>query len=286
MKIKLTERQYLKVITENQNPKVDRLLQKFFDSTNSKIVDEKIFLYFDAYSFDEKMLEVSDRLYDWFKYDILPLWDKMLYNTKERYKNKFNRIFDVIITKESKKILNNNKNVLEQIKGLTQLEISFRKRYYYENKILKELIDGLLFDAIEYLFKNYEPKEAIKQSSILSDKLGKSRRENIEPLVKDFAKKNELTIIPKHKGFTFQKDEDSMVRDLISYMKDIPEIPKKTKRGFLNYIGSRYGAGQYSTFWSAVNQSGIIQKVGGGNNVAYELGSNYKSYEEGNVVAF
>lgn len=285
MKIKLTERQYLKVITENQNPKVDRLLQKFFDSTNSKSVDEKIFLYFDAYSFDEKMLEVSDRLYDWFKYDILPLWDKMLYNTKERYKNKFNRIFDVIITKESKKILNNNKNVLEQIKGLIQLEISFRKRYY-ENKILKELIDGLLFDAIEYLFKNYEPKEAIKQSSILSDKLGKSRRENIAPLVKDFAKKNELTIIPKHKGITFQKDEDSMVRDLISYMKDIPEIPKKTKRGFLNYIGSRYGAGQYSTFWSAVNQSGIIQKVGGGNNVAYELGPNYKSYEEGNVVAF
>jgi len=148
------------------------------------------------------------------------------------------------------------------------------------------LVKNVLFDSIQYLFKNYEPKEAIRQSSILSDQLGRKRMENIVPLVKDFAEKNGLTIIPKHKGFTFQKDEGSMVRSLINYMKDIPELPKKTKRGFLDYIGSHYTGGQYSTFWSAVNKAGIIQKVGGGNNVTYELGPNYKAYEEGNVVAF
>jgi len=284
MKIKLTESQYLKVITENQNPNVDRLLQKFFDDTSNKGVDDKIMYYFDIYGFDGKMMEISDRLYDWFKYGILPEWDKILWDTKDKYRNKLNSLFDVVATKESKKILNSNKNDLEKIKGLINLDYTLP--YYYESKILKELIDGLLFDSIQYLFKNYEPKEAIKQSSILSDQLGRKRMENIVPLVKDFAERNGLTIIPKHKGFTFQKDEGSMVRDLINYMKDIPELPKKTKRGFLDYIGSHYGAGQYSTFWSAVNKAGIIQKVGGGNNVTYELGPNYKAYEEGNVVAF
>ena len=284
MKIKLTESQYLKLITENQNPNVDRLLQKFFDDTSNKGVDDKIMYYFDIYEFDDKMMEVSDRLYEWFKYGILPKWDKIVWSTKDKYRNKLNSLFDVVSTKESKKILNSNKNDLEKIKGLISFE--FTLPYYYESKILKELIDGLLFDSIQYLFKNYEPKEAIRQSSILADHLGYKRMENIVPLVKDFAEKNGLTIIPKHKGITFQKGEDSMVRDLINYMKDIPEIPKKTKRGFLDYIGSHYSGGQHSTFWSAVNQAGIIQKVGGGNNVTYELGPNYKAYEEGNVIAF
>ena len=284
MKIKLTESQYLKVITENQNPNVDRLLQKFFDDTSNKGVDDKIMYYFDVYGFDDRVMEVSDRLYDWFKYGILPEWDKILWDTKDKYRNKLNSLFDVVSTKESKKILNSNKNDLEKIKGLINLDYTLP--YYYESKILKELIDGLLFDSIQYLFKNYEPKEAIRQSSILADHLGYKRMENIVPLVKDFAERNGLTIIPKHKGFTFQKDEGSMVRSLINYMKDIPELPKKTKRGFLDYIGSRYGAAQYSNFWSAVNKAGIIQKVGGGNNVTYELGPNYKAYEEGNVVAF
>ena len=106
------------------------------------------------------------------------------------------------------------------------------------------------------------------------------------PLVKDFASKNGITLIPKHKGFTFQKGDESRIRDLIKYIKDVPILPKKTKRGFLNYIGQTESGGQLSTFWSAANQSGIIQQVGGGNKVTYELGPNYKDWEEGKVVAF
>jgi hypothetical protein len=284
MKIKLTERQYLKVITENQIPNVDRLLQKFFDDTRSLDGDEKLYYFFDIYDFNEKMMGVSDRLYDWFKYSLLSDIKRINRNTLSKYQNKINNLLELLSTKESKKIIDSNKNDLEKIKELNILDSIIPR--YYKSKILKELIDGLLFDSIQYLFNNYEPKEAIRQSSILSDQLGINRMENIEPLVKDFAEKNGLTIIPKHKGFTFQKDEGSMVRDLINYMKDIPEIPKKTKRGFLDFIGSHYTGGQYSDFWSAVNKSGIIQKVGGGNNVTYELGPNYKAYEEGNVVAF
>ena len=284
MKIKLTESQYLKVITENQNPNVDRLLQKFFDDIRLLDDEEKLYYFFDVYGFDDRMMEVSDRLYDWFRYSLLSGIKIINYRTLSKYQNKINNLLEVITTKESKKIIDSNINDLKKIKELIKLESIIPR--YYKSKILKELIDGLLFDSIQYLFKNYEPKEAIKQSSILSDQLGRKRMENIVPLVKDFAEKNGLTIIPKHKGLTFQKDEGSMVRDLINYMKDIPELPKKTKRGFLDYIGSHYGAGQYSTFWSAVNKAGIIQKVGGGNNVTYELGPNYKAYEEGNVVAF
>ena len=284
MKIKLTESQYLKVITENQNPNVDRLLQKFFDDIRPLDDDEKLYYFFDVYGFDDRMMEVSDRLYDWFRYSLLRSIKKINYSTLSKYRNKINNLLEFLSTKESKKIIDSNINDLKKIKELIKLESIMP--IVYESKILKELIDGLLFDSIQYLFKNYEPKEAIRQSSILSDQLGRKRMENIVPLVKDFAEKNGLTIIPKHKGITFQKGEDSMVRDLINYMKDIPELPKKTKRGFLDYIGSRYGAAQYSTFWSAVNKAGIIQKVGGGNNVTYELGPNYKAYEEGNVVAF
>jgi hypothetical protein len=284
MKIRLTERQYLKVITENKNPKVDRFLQKFFDDIRYLDVDEKLYYFFDVYDFDEKMMGVSNRLYEWFKYSLLSDIKIIDIATLSKYQNKINNLLELLTTKETKKIIDSNKNDLEKIKELSKLE-SIMPRYY-ESKILKELIDGLLFDSIQYLFKNYEPKEAIKQSSILSDQLGRWRMENIVPLVKDLAERNGLTIIPKHKGITFQKDEGSMVRDLINYMKDIPEIPKKTKRGFLDYIGSRYTGGQHSTFWSAVNKAGIIQKVGGSNNVTYELGPNYKAYEEGNVVAF
>lgn len=284
MKIKLTESQYLKVITENQNPNVDRLLQKFFDDIRPLDDDEKLYYFFDVYGFDDRMMEVSDRLYDWFRYSLLRSIKKINYSTLSKYRNKINNLLEFLSTKESKKIIDSNINDLKKIKELIKLESIMP--IVYESKILKELIDGLLFDSIQYLFKNYEPKEAIRQSSILSDQLGRKRMENIVPLVKDFAEKNGLTIIPKHNGITFQKGEDSMVRDLINYMKDIPELPKKTKRGFLDYIGSRYGAAQYSTFWSAVNKAGIIQKVGGGNNVTYELGPNYKAYEEGNVVAF
>ena len=86
-------------------------------------------------------------------------------------------------------------------------------------------------------------------------------------------------------GYSFNRKDDSMIRDLINYMKDISDI-KKTKRGFLDYIGSHYSGGQYSDFWSAANKSGIIEKVGGGSNVTYKLGPNYEAWEEGRVVAF
>ncbi len=128
----------------------------------------------------------------------------------------------------------------------------------------------------------YKPIEAIKRLSILNRK---SHNPKVEDTAKEIANKNGITLISKHMNYTFNRKDDSMVRDLINYMKDISNI-KKTKRGFLDYIGSHYSGGQYSHFWSAANNAGIIEKVGGGNNVTYKLGSNYENWENNKVVAF
>ena len=109
-------------------------------------------------------------------------------------------------------------------------------------------------------------------------------RENLTRTVKDFAEKNGIVLFEKMRGgYTFKRKDDTMIRDLVNYMND---TPKKTKRGFLNYIGSQYSPGQFSQFWSAANVAGIIQKIGGGSNVTYKLGPNYNAFEEGNLVAF
>ena len=200
-----------------------------------------------------------------------------------KYGSKIEEIFDLISERESKKILNSNNTPLEKIKHLIRLEKTFP--WKYENFIIKDSVSLILYDVVEYLFKNKTPIEAITQLSLIKDKIGR-RIESIIPIVNDFASKNGITLIPKHKGITFQKGDESRIRDLINYIKDVTISPKKTKRGFLNHIGQTEGGGQLSTFWSAANQSGIIQKVGGGNNITYELGPNYKDWEEGNVVAF
>lgn len=286
MKVKLTESQYLKMIVENVNPNEERILNHFFDRVSRLNPKEAMDVYFDEYGFDDRIMRHSKRLYDWFKYGII----HRLGLSSGRYQiigfnKKILSLFDIWVEDAIDNILNSNVNEYQKVNSLSTIENILP--FSYNDRKLSEVIDGLLFDAVEHLFQNNEPKEAIKKSSILKDKIGYWRFKSFTPIVKDFAEKSGLTIIPKHKGYTFERGEETMIRDLIKYMKDIPELPKKTKRGFLNYIGSRsQGRGQYSTFWSAVNKAGIIQKMGGGNNVSYELGPNYKSWEEGNVVAF
>jgi hypothetical protein len=281
MKVLINHKQHLLLIEENQ--RWDKFIQYFTTSTVNKNVDEWLNDFFNTFSLNRETLLNSETLYNIF----LNFFRKNVdyySNNLMKYGNKIEEVFDLISEKETNKILNSKNTPLEKIKQLLFLERKFPWRY--ENVILGETIDGLLYDVVEYLFKNYNPTDAIKQLSIIKDKMGENRIKNIVPLVKDFAEKNGLTIIPKHKGFTFQKGDESRIRDLINYIKDKPELPKKTKRGFLNYIGQTDSGGQLSTFWSAANQSGIIQKVGGGNNISYELGPNYKDWEEGRVVAF
>ena len=280
MKVIINNRQHLLLVENNQ--KWDKFIQYFNNNTMNKNTKEWLNDFFNTFNLNKETLLNSESLYniflDFFRKNV----DYYSNNLME-YGEKITEIFDLISEKESKRILSSKGNPLEKIKQLIILEYKFP--WKYENVILTEVVDGLLYDAVEYSFKNYTPVDAITQLSIIKDKIG-NRAEGMIPLVKDFASKNGITLIPKHKGFTFQKGDESRIRDLINYIKDVPILPKKTKRGFLNYINQTESGGQLSTFWSAANQSGIIQKVGGGNNVTYELGPNYKDWEEGKVVAF
>jgi hypothetical protein len=280
MKVIINNRQHLLLVEDNQ--KWDKFIQYFKNNAMNKNTKEWLDDFFNTFNLNKETLLNNESLYniflDFFRKNV----DYYSNNLME-YGAKITEIFDLISEKESKRILSSKGNPLEKIKQLIILENKFP--WKYENVILTEVVDGLLYDAVEYSFKNYTPVDAITQLSIIKDKIG-NRAEGMIPLVKDFASKNGITLIPKHKGFTFQKGDESRIRDLIKYIKDVPILPKKTKRGFLNYIGQTESGGQLSTFWSAANQSGIIQQVGGGNKVTYELGPNYKDWEEGRVVAF
>lgn len=285
MKIKLTESQYKKLILENE--RFDRLVDLFIDDVRGKDLIGWISTFLEQYNFNVSDIKRNDKLYNLFRNKLYNLKKRGGYSARDfgKYYIQIQGLFDYVMEKETKAILDVVKNPELKLKMLMDLEDIFP--WVYEKDLLLEVIDGLLYDSIKHMFDNYPPKEAVKKASILKSRLGGYRVKNMIPIVKDFAEKNGLTIIPKHKGYTFERGEETMIRDLIKYMKDIPELPKKTKRGFLNYIGSRrQGPGQYSTFWSGVNRAGIIQKIGGGNNVTYELGPNYKAWEEGNTVAF
>lgn len=280
MKVIINNRQHLLLVEDNQ--KWNKFIQYFKNNVMNKNTKEWLDDFFNTFNLNKETLLNNESLYniflDFFRKNV----DYYSNNLME-YGAKITEIFDLISEKESKRILSSKGNPLEKIKQLIILENKFP--WKYENVILTEVVDGLLYDAVEFSFKNYPPVDAITQLSIIKDKIG-NRSEGMIPLVKDFASKNGITLIPKHKGFTFQKGDESRIRDLIKYIKDVPILPKKTKRGFLNYIGQTESGGQLSTFWSAANQSGIIQQVGGGNKVTYELGPNYKDWEEGKVVAF
>jgi hypothetical protein len=268
-------------LVEN-NQRWDRFIQYFKDNTNNKNIEEWLNNFFSTFGLDKEILLNNETFYNIFLDFFRKNFDYYS-NSSMKYGGKIEEIFDLISERESKKILNSNNNPLEKIKQLIRLEKTFP--WKYENVILNDAVGVILYDVVEYLFNNKTPIEAITQLSIIKDKIG-GRIESIVPIVKDFANKNGITLIPKHKGITFQKGDESRIRDLINYIKDVSISPKKTKRGFLNHIGQTESGGQLSTFWSAANQSGIIQKVGGGNNITYELGPNFKDWEQGKVVAF
>jgi hypothetical protein len=280
MKVIINNRQHLLLVEDNQ--RWDRFIQYFKDNTNNKNIEEWLNNFFSTFGLDKEILLNNETFYNIFLDFFRKNFDYYS-NSSMKYGSKIEEIFDLISERESKKILNSNNNPLEKIKQLIRLEKTFP--WKYENDILKDAVGVILYDVVEYLFKNKTPIVAITQLSIIKDKIGR-RIESILPIITDFAIENGITLIPKHKGITFQKGDESRIRDLINYIKDVSISPKKTKRGFLNHIGQTEGGGQLSTFWSAANQSGIIQKIGGGNNITYELGPNYKEWEEGKVVAF
>ena len=289
MKIKLTESQLSRIVEDNLHPKEERFLDKFFDRVENLYTKDALQVYFREFGFDERMFKHSKRIRDWFENIILPgLRGGWIDNVDKRLES----ILETFIEEEIEEIVGSDKNPLEKYSSLNKLRKTLEDRFGVrgvESKILNEIMGGMVDDVVSYLFDNYEPREAIRIASNIKKSMNYNDVENLTRTVKDFAEKNGITLFKKkmvgrsRSGYSFNKRDNSMIRDLINYMLD---TPKKTKRGFLNYIGSQGGSGQFSQFWSAANAAGIIEKVGGGSNVTYKLGPNYKAFEEGNLVAF
>ena len=284
MKIKLTESQLSRIVEDNLQPKEERFLNKFFDRVEDLSPKDALQVYFREFGFDVRMFKHSKRIRDWFKNIILPgLRGGWIDNVDKRLES----ILETFIEEEIEEIVGSDKNPLEKYNSLNKLRKSLEDRFGVrgvKSKILNEIMGGMVDDVVSYLFDNYEPIEAIRIASNIKKSMNYNDIENLTRTVKDFAEKNGITLFDKMRGgYTFKRRDDTMIRDLVNYMND---TPKKTKRGFLNYIDSQDAPGQFSQFWSAANAAGIIEKVGGGSNVTYKLGPTYKAFEEGNLVAF
>lgn len=288
MKIKLTESQLSRIVEDNLHPKEERFLNKFFDRVEGLTPITALKVYFSEYGFDERMFKHSKRIRDWFEKTIIP---KLSGLHMDHLDERLNGILETYIEEEMEEIVGSADNPLEKYNSLNKLKellvdkIGIRG---VKSKILREVISGTIDDVVSYLFDKYDPRESIRIASNIKNNMNYrdyyNDAGNLTRTVKDFAEKNGIVLFDKMRGgYTFKRRDDTMIRDLVSYMND---TPKKTKRGFLNYIGSEDRPGQFSQFWSAANAAGIIQKIGGGSNVTYKLGPNYNAFEEGNLVAF
>jgi len=217
--------------------------------------------------------------------------EKMLKEIRDKYhvsrelKDRYGNYFGAVGMAAAKEILNSNDNLYSKFLQLDSVAQSIPYRYVPEmdesKDTAKEMRDGLIYDALQYLFDNFSVRDALKRASIMADR---SRKYNeIYPYVKEFADKHGITLFSKQRGMTFAK-KDGMMRSLVNYLKD---VEPKTKEGFLDYINSRgRGPGQHTVFWGAAKNAGLITPVRNGRQITYQLGPNYESWENDKLVAF
>ena len=286
MKIRLTEIQYRKLIKEttlNFNKDITPMVEVFVeDIKNIKHPIKVMNLFFNIYKLTLNDIKNNKLLY------------KTIYNIDwrgvsenivvDRYK--YSEIVEFFLQSEFGRII----NMSTPYQGFNNL-FSLRNKFdgWEDMKTMDKINHQMMNDSflvIEDILNTYSGVEAIKRLSIFNKRTKYKFHTEISDVVNNITKENGLTLVNKSGGYSLQKKEGSMVRQLIDYMTDDVNAERKTKRGFLEYIGSEYSRGQFATFWSAVNKQGIIEKVGGGSNVTYKLGPNYDDWEKGNVVAF
>ena len=286
MKIRLTEVQYRKLIKEttlNFNKDITPLVEVFIEGIKGVTPIRVMNSFFNTYKLTLNDIKNNKLLY------------KTMYNIDwggidedvvvDRYK--YSEIVEFFLQSEYGRIMN-MVNPYQRFNSLFSLNNKFvgwsNATSYWSTRVISQMMNESEL-VIDNILNTYSGVEAIKRLSVFNNRTKYRFHTEILDVVNKITKENELTLVNKSNGYSFNRKDDSMIRDLINYMKDISDI-KKTKRGFLDYIGSHYSGGQYSHFWSAANHSGIIEKVGGGSNVTYKLGPNYDDWEKGKVVAF
>ena len=282
MKIILTESQHRRMVKEQTRHEVlaDKLKQELAGADLERTMNDLTTLY--AYT-EEEIIE-SPVLMNLVKEKMLKeIRDK--YHVSRELKDRYGNYFGAVGMAAAKEILNSNDNLYSKFLQLDSVAQSIPYRYVPEmdesKDTAKEMRDGLIYDALQYLFDNFSVRDALKRASIMADR---SRKYNeIYPYVKEFADKHGITLFSKQRGMTFAK-KDGMMRSLVNYLKD---VEPKTKEGFLDYINSRgRGPGQHTVFWGAAKNAGLITPVRNGRQITYQLGPNYESWENDKLVAF
>ena len=285
MKIRLTEVQYRKLIKEttlNFNKDITPLVEAFIEGIKGATPIRVMNSFFNTYKLTLDDVKNNKLLYKTM-YNID--WGGVAENiVVDRYK--YSEIVEFFLQSEFGRIMNMS-TPYQRFNNLFSLRNKFDG--WGDMKTMDKINHQRMNDSflvIEDILNTYSGVEAIKRLSIFNKRTKYKFHTEISDVVNKITKENGLTLVNKSGGYSLQKKEGSMVRQLIDYMTDDVNVIRKTKRGFLDYIGSHYTSGQFGTFWSAVNKQGIIEKVGGGSNVTYKLGPNYDDWEKGKVVAF
>ena len=285
MKIRLTEVQYRKLIKEttlNFNKDITPLVEVFIEGIKGVTPIRVMNSFFNTYKLTLDDVKNNKLLYKTM-YNID--WGGVAENiVVDRYK--YSEIVEFFLQSEFGRIMNMS-TPYQRFNNLFSLRNKFDG--WEDMKTMDKINHQRMNDSflvIEDILNIYSGVEAIKRLSIFNKRTKYKFHTEISDVVNKITKENGLTLVNKSGGYSLQKKEGSVVRQLIDYMTDDVNVIRKTKRGFLDYIGSHYTSGQFGTFWSAVNKQGIIEKVGGGSNVTYKLGPNYEAWEEGRVVAF
>ena len=278
MKIKLTEEQYRKFVSEDTNR--TNFMNKVYKEIENKDIRDVWDLIVNVYGFTVDEVIEDEMLYHLLGYkmlDSVKSWGYLGFNPRPDI-----RYMNAIAEKLSDEVVESNIPPPQKTIELNQLLYLFDDSVAGNETAARALMS--IEPAIEYLFKNNPPKKAIQLASNLYDKVrGRGFDIEIRNKINDFAKKHGLKLFPKTAGLTFEK-RDGMIQSLINYIQD---KPKKTKAGFLEYINSRgRTSGQHSTFFRAAVHAGIVKKVRDGRTITYELGPNYEAWKNGNLLAF
>lgn len=284
MKILLTNKQYKRLFNESLDDKMIKIFDKILNilkKYNDVYFIRELLIFFENFDDSVKLNFINyDKFIDMFI-------DKVISVTKPHIFSRF--LYDVgdIVTIHNSII----SHLLEEGDIKKLISYLIKGKFLSSNDKTEELIVDALPNILDHFDFLYEPKGVIKMLSNLIPRITTNWHlvnRNFLPILKNYAQKNGLTVIDKNKGYTFNKgDEGTLIRSLINYIKEVPVLPKKNRKGFLGYLGLEdKSRGHYSTFWSAALKSGIIQKVGSGKNTTYQLGPNYENWEKGNIVAF
>ena len=225
MKIKLTEEQYRKFVSEDTNR--TNFMNKVYKEIENKDIEDVWDLIVNVYGFTVDEVIEDEMLYHLLGYkmlDSVKSWGYLGFNPRP-----YRRYMNAIAEKLSDEVVESNIPPPQKTIELKQI------LYLFDDSVAgNETVERILLSidpALEYLFKNNPPKKAIQLASLLYKKIrGRGFDSEIMNKINNFAETHGLKLFPKTAGLTFEK-KDGMIQSLINYIQD---KPKKTKEGFLS----------------------------------------------------